>query len=252
MCMMVTPERNVPSGVIGDIRESYKEIQNRLTETKAIEQLLQGKYRQYYHRDTLRDKEIMEIGFIAKNCYSKFKYTLLQRQAQEKMKSLEKEPPSRVEKRGIAFQWFHNKENQVIFIRSLRILKELNYESPTEQVREERRGIVQHLRSITLFVFSGDVESIEDLQSRIQLREHNIIERYARDELHGLLPHLREIDSFNVEKIFKGFMERGGFSKLKCLLFSIHSHKDLEEEILGLVKPTLEKMTEGEVKTLSI
>ena len=39
-----------PTGIVVDIREIYKEIRNRLTEIKAIEQLLQGKYRQYYHR----------------------------------------------------------------------------------------------------------------------------------------------------------------------------------------------------------
>jgi len=38
---MVTPERNVPREIIADIREQYKEIRNRLTEIKAVEQLLQ-------------------------------------------------------------------------------------------------------------------------------------------------------------------------------------------------------------------
>ena len=80
------PERNVPAEIIVDIREMYKEIRNRLTEIKAIEQLLQGKYRQYYHRDSLRDKEIMEFGFIAKNCYSKFEYTLMQIEAIKRLK----------------------------------------------------------------------------------------------------------------------------------------------------------------------
>ncbi|MGZ3590584.1 MAG: hypothetical protein ACXU99_07990, partial [Thermodesulfobacteriota bacterium] len=51
LCRMVTPERNVPAGILIDIREMYKEIRNRLTEIKAIEQLLHGKYRQYYRRD---------------------------------------------------------------------------------------------------------------------------------------------------------------------------------------------------------
>ena len=83
---MVTPERNVPREILVDIRELYKEIRNRLTEVKAVEQLLQGKYRQYYHRDSLRDKEIMEFGFISKNCYSKFEYTLMQIEAIRKLK----------------------------------------------------------------------------------------------------------------------------------------------------------------------
>jgi hypothetical protein len=34
---MVTPERNIPTGILIDIREMYKEIRSRLTEIKAIE-----------------------------------------------------------------------------------------------------------------------------------------------------------------------------------------------------------------------
>jgi hypothetical protein len=89
MCQMVTPERNVPQDIILDIRKIYKEIQNRLTEIKAIENLLQGRYRQYYRRDAMRDKEILEFAFIAKNCYSKFEYTMMQREAQKKAKERE-------------------------------------------------------------------------------------------------------------------------------------------------------------------
>src|SRR4030042_6444063 len=70
MCRIVTPERSVPQGIMIDIREMYKEIRTRLTEIKAIQQLLQGKYRHYYRRDSVRDKEITEFGFIAKNCSS--------------------------------------------------------------------------------------------------------------------------------------------------------------------------------------
>ena len=34
----------------------------------------------------MRDKEIMEFGFIAKNCYSKFEYTLMQIEAMKRLK----------------------------------------------------------------------------------------------------------------------------------------------------------------------
>lgn len=252
LCRLVTPERNVPPEIVIDIRELYKEIRNRLTEIKAIQQLLQGKYRQYYHRDALRDKEIMEFGFIVKNDYSKFEYTLMQKQAQEKSKGIERKQVSRVDQRAAPCQWFRSKENQVSFVRNLRILKELDYESPPEHLGEERREIVQNLRSLTLFVFSGDGRLIDDLQSQIRSREHDIIERYGRNELHGILAHLREVDPLELEKMFQRLMESKGFSKLKCLLLSVHSQKDLEGDILGLIKNTLQEMKEGEVKTISI
>jgi hypothetical protein len=251
MCLMVTPERNVPPEIVLDIREIYKEIRNRLTEIKAIEQLLQGKYRQYYHRDAMRDKEILEFGFIAKNCYSKFEYTIMQREAQKKAK--EKEKVFRVEQKGVPFQWFRSKDNQVTFIRNLRILNDLDYEMPSNLEIKERRDVTPtRPRSLTLFVFSGEDRLINDLQPRMRLREHDIMERYAREEIHGLLTHLREIDPLEIEKKFKEFIGRQEFSKLKCLLLSVHSPKDLEGDVLGLIKKALQEMGEGEVKTLSI
>jgi len=252
LCLLVTPERNVPPEIIVDIRELYKEIRNRLTEIKAIQQLLQGRYHQYYHRDPLRDKEIMEFGFIAKNGYSKFEYTLMQKQAQEKSKAIERERGSRSDQRGVPCQWFRSKENQVSFLKNLRILKELDYEFPPEQVGEERRETVQNLRSLTLFVFSGEGSLMDDFQSQIRWREHDIIERYGRNELHGLLTHLRDVNPLDVEKVFQRLMESRGFSKLKCLLLSIRSQKDLEGDILGLIKKAMQEVKEGEVKTVSV
>lgn len=71
-CLMVTPGRSISQGIIIEIRELYKEIRQTLTEIKAIQNLLQGRYRQYYRKNPLRDKEILEIEFQAKNYYSKF------------------------------------------------------------------------------------------------------------------------------------------------------------------------------------
>ena len=61
--------------MIVDIREIYKEIQNRFNEIHAIQQMMQGKYRQYYQyfrRDPVRDKDILELSFIVKTTYSRF------------------------------------------------------------------------------------------------------------------------------------------------------------------------------------
>ncbi len=251
MCLLVTPERNVPPQIILDIREMHKEIRDRLTEIKAIEQLLQGKYRQYYHRDPLRSKEVLEFGFIAKNCYSKFEFTLIQREMQKKAK--EREAVPKVELKGMPYQWFRSKENQVTFIRNLRILDELDYVAPSDSKIGERREVsIDRPRSLTLFVLSGDGKVIEDLESRIQFREHDVTERFAPDEIHGLLAHLKEIDPLEVERKFKELIGRQEFSRLKCLLLPIRSAKDLKAEILGLIKKTLQGMREGEVRTLSI
>ena len=247
LCRMVTPERNIPTGILIDIREMYKEIRSRLTEIKAIEQLLHGKYRQYYKRDSMRDKEIMEFGFIAKNCYSKFEYTMVQI---EVMKRLKEHAP-KVEHPSEPFQWFRSKENRVALIKNLRMLMELDYESTPEEVGRERREIVES-RTLTLFLLSGDSLSLDHLQSQIRLREHDMIERYGQEEIRGVLAHLRKVDPPEVEKMFQKFMESKGLTKLKCLLLPIHSPKDLEGDLLKLIKTTLQEMVEGGLKTLSI
>jgi hypothetical protein len=189
----------------------------------------------------------MEFGFIIKNCYSKFEYTLMQIEAMKRLR----EASPKVDHQREPFKWFWFKENQVTLIKNLRMLMELDYEPTPEEVSEERRDLAGK-RNLTLFLFNGDSLSLDKLQSQIRLREHDIIERSGSDELRGVLTHLRKVDPSEVEKMFQRLMESMGFKKLKCLLLSIHSHKDLEGDLSGLIKTTLQEMTEGGVKTLSI
>jgi hypothetical protein len=247
MCRAVAPEKHVPTAIAVDIREMYKEIRNRLTEIKAIEQLLQGKYRQLYRRDSVRDKEIMEFGFVAKNCYSKFEYTMVQIDA---MKRLKEHAPQADRPSG-PLQWFRSKENQVAFIKNLRMLTELDYEPTPEEIGEERRDLTGS-RTLTLFLISGDSLSLDRLQSQIRFREHDILERSGPDEVRGVLVHLRKVDSNPVQNKFQQFMESKGLIKLKCLLLPIQSSKDLQGDLLKLIKAALHEMAEGEVRTISI
>jgi hypothetical protein len=244
---MVSPEKHVPAGISIDIREMYKEIRNRLTEIKAIEQLLQGKYRQYYRRDALRDKEIMEFGFITKNCYSKFEYTMVQI---ETIKRLKEHAP-KADHPAEPLQWFRSPENQVTLIKNLRMLTELDYESTPEGIGEERRDLAGG-RALTLYLISGDSHSLDLLQSQIQLREHDIIERYSQEEVRGVLAHLRNVDPHEVERKFQQFMESTGLAKLKCLFLPVRSPKDLGGDLSKLIKIALQEMTGGELRTLSV
>ncbi len=101
MCRIVDPARHFPQEIVVDIREAYKTIQEKLKEIKSIELLLQGKYKQYYHRDSLRDRELGEIAFVAKNAYSKFEYTLVQIETKRKMKEKERREKEEPEKEEI-------------------------------------------------------------------------------------------------------------------------------------------------------
>jgi hypothetical protein len=128
---------------------------------------------------------------------------------------------------------------------------ELDYELTPEEVGTERRGTIGS-RTLTLFLFSGDSSSLDQLQSQIRLREHDLLERYGPQEVHGVLAHLREVDPPEMERVFKTFMENKEVGKIKCLLIPIHSAKDLGADLFNLIHTTLQQMTEGELKTISI
>jgi len=150
MCRVVIPRsifrQGLPSISVSCIRRFGS-----AAEIKAIEQLLQGKYRQYYRRDSVRDKEILEFGFIAKNCYSKFEFTMVQIDA---MKRLKEHAPQE-NRPSEPLKWFRSKENQVAFIKNLNPLMELDYNAPLK--KSERKGVTcWGVETFTLFLFSGD------------------------------------------------------------------------------------------------
>lgn len=246
MCHNLSLERYVSQGMILDIQDIHKEILHKLKKIQAIQQFLQEKYRQYYRRDPLREKEIIAFGFLVKKWYGHFDNILKRVEAR---KVLESEGADQ----GESFPWFRDKENQVMLLRTLRALNDLDYETPADSLVQERREVMKNrLHSLSLFVFSGDVGFIDNLQSRTRLRDYDIVERYDKEELRGVLTHLKEIPLPEVEKLMSRLMESSDSSKLKCLLFSIQSPKDLQKEALGSTREILHQMSEGEMRPVSV
>lgn len=232
MCSRVTSKRIVPAGMITDIRQTYKEIQDQLTKIRGIHQLLESKYRGYYRRDSDRKREITEFAFLAKSLYSKFEYTLQEIEAKRKLGDRGEYVVTY--RQRLPFPWFHSEENQIILLRNLRDLRELDYKTCYDSESAQRRRIIwDGPRSVSLFALSGEETLIDTLQSRMRLREYDIKERLTKEELRGALTHLREISRSEVETILRRFADTVEFSKLRCLLFTIQSQQDLEKEILG-------------------
>jgi len=251
LCLMISAERIVPMDIITDIRQTYKQIQDHLTKVMGVKQLLESKYRQYYHRDSRREREIMEFAFLAKSLYSKFEYTLLEIEAKSKLK--DRGEHSEAYSQRIPLPWFRSKENQIILLRNLETLSELDYKAQFDLGFERRREVIGNkTRSVSLFALSGEVELINNLQSRIRFREYDITERYKEDEFRGALTHLKEISPSEVERVIRRLMDSSEFLKLKCLFLMIQSQKDLKKQIVGSTKNILHLMGAGEVKTLSI
>jgi hypothetical protein len=250
-CMLVTSVKTVPPRIVIEIPETYREIQNRLNEIKAIQQLLRAKYFLYARKDPRREKEITDLGFTAKGAFSKFEHTVKQIEEGGRVEEMRGQPPAEEAKAG-PFVFFENEENQVMFLRNWRILHELDYEISASRVEEKREVNKDKPRSLTLFVFKGNPQFVDELQSRMIFREHDVIERYRPDELRGILTHLREVQPGEVEKIFERFKTIKGYSNLKCLLIPVRSQRDYDGDIVGLMEKAFSEMTEGQVKILSV
>lgn len=249
LCLMVTPGRDLPADIISDIRQTYKKIQEQLTRISGARQLLEGKYRQYHRRDHQREKEIMEIAYLAKSLYLTFEYTMQGIEAKTKLR--ERGELFEAYRQHMPFPWFHSKGNQALLLRNFRNLSELDYKAKFELGFERRREIIQKgMRSISLFALSGEAELIDHLQPHIRFREYDIKERYKEDEVRGVLTHLREISVSEVEKVIRRFADGSEFLKLKCLFLRIQSQRDLEKEIIASADDVLQVMGTGEIRIL--
>lgn len=245
----VTAERLVASGIITDIRRAYKGIQDHLTKIRGVNQLLESRYRQYYRRDSLRDKEIAEFGVLAKNLYTRFELILQEIETNRKARDKEADPG--VSGQPTPFQWFQSTENQGMLLRNLQDLYELDYKARPELGADGSRRVTEDkLRSLSLFVLSGEEGLVNDLQSRMRLREHDIKERCASNELRGALTHLKRFSLSEAEGVIRRFAGGSEAQTLKCLLFSIQSQEDLGKEMLRSAKTILKGMTKGEVRRL--
>ena len=244
-------ERTIPPGIIIHIQKTYKGIHGQLTKIKEINQLLESRYRPYYRRDFLRDKEITEYGFQARKLYAKFESVL---QAMEAKRALEgKEVNLGVVDMPIPSHWFRTRENEITLLRNLQGLYALDYKTgPGVGIEQRRRVTGNKLRSLSLFALSGEGGVLDDLQSRMRLREYDIRERCTKEELRGALTHLREISLAETEGVIRRFMGSSGVLRTKGLLFSIQSQEDLGREILGSADNILKGMMNGEVKTIPI
>jgi hypothetical protein len=251
LCVMISPESDVPMKIITDIRQIYRQIQDQLTKINGARQLLEGKYRQYYRRDYQREREIVQFASLVKTLNSKFECKLQEIEAKRKLK--DSGGHLEMPRQSVPFLWFQSKGNQIILEKNLQSLCALDYRTRSDPEYEQRREIIRNgMRSISLFALSGEATLIDNLQTRMQLREYDITERYREEEFRGALTHLNEIPLTEMERVIRRFMDSGDFLKLKCLLVRIRSQKDLEKEIITSTANVLRVMGMGEVKSFSV
>jgi hypothetical protein len=243
-CLLVASGGNVPQGIVAHLKVIYHEMRTRVSEITALQNLLQGKYRKYVRRDLLRDKKISELSAGIRSIFQRFDGALRNFQAKSKNKDLVRRP------------WFRVEENQVILIKNLRILDELTYEPAPHAIGSERRNAGSasagsigppESRWLTLFVLNGDAVTLDTLQTRIRLREHDVVERHRLEEIRGVLTHLTGPADVDVEKLFRAILEREKCAGLKCLLVTIRSHKDLAKAAQKQVDLHMAGIQAGEI-----
>ena len=246
-------DQAVPSGMMTDIRKIYVGINDQLTKIRGISQLLESRYRQYYRRDHIRDRELLEFGALSKKLYTRFEALLQEIEAKGKLADKEDEPE--MGNRRVSSQWFRSMENQTLLLGNLRSLYTLDYiyrTGPGVDAERKRRVIEDKLRSLSLFILSGEGGVIDALESRMRLREYDIKERYAKGELRGALTHLREISTTEVEGVIKRYIDTKEVPSLKCLHLWVQSQEDLGKETFGSADAILKGMGGGEVRTLRL
>jgi hypothetical protein len=224
-CRMVAPGKPFPADVIARTKRQYKEIRDRLTEVRAVQQLLRGKYRRVAKRNPLRDKKIDELGFAFKNHYSSFEFNL---RAIERLKRKSEEK----EKAQILFRGHENN------LKFNKVLKSLN----------PREG---GYHSISLIFLKGDKGSIEGICARgIRVGERGVFEKYGDDEIRMSLAHGGESESHKLQEVLGKFLQREWIESLKCAIYRFEDQKDLRKDVEGLLYRTLESIGNKELKVV--
>ena len=102
-CMLVTSVKTAPPRIVIEIPETYRGMQSRIKEISAIQQLLRAKYFLYARKDPRRDKEISDLGYVAKTAFSKFEHVMKQIEAEGRLREAERPPEVEIRQAPFSF-----------------------------------------------------------------------------------------------------------------------------------------------------
>ena len=225
-CKMVAPGKPFPADVVARVKRQYKEIRDRLTEIRAVQQLLKGKYRRVARRDPLRDKKIDELGFAFKNHYSSFEFNL---RAIERLKRKSEWEPRKSQ------VLFRGHENNLKFTEALKLLN-------------PREG---GCHSISVVFLKGDKASIGEIYERgMRLGRGGVFEKYGDDEIRMSIAHREELGSHRLQEVMGRFLQYEWVKLAKCVIYRVKDQGDLGKDVEGLLYRTLESMGNKELKVV--
>ena len=225
-CRMVAPGKPFPADVVGRVKRQYKEIRDRLTEIRAVQQLLRGKYRRVARKNPLRDKKIDELGFAFKNHYSSFEFNL---RAIERLKRMSEQEAMKSQ------ALFRDHKSNLKFKEGLKLVG--------------LRGDSYH--SISVVFLKGDKATIEEIYTRgIRLKEGDVFEKYGDDEIRISIAHGEESESQRIQDVIRRLLLYQGYKSVKCAIYRIEKGGDMGKNVEALLYQTLESMGNKELKVV--
>jgi hypothetical protein len=225
-CRMVAPGKPFPADVVGRVKRQYKEIRDRLTEIRAVQQLLRGKYRRVARKNPLRDKKIDELGFAFKNHYSSFEFNL---RAIERLKRMSEQEARKSQ------ALFRDHKSNLKFKEGLKLVG--------------LRGDRYH--SISVVFLKGDKATIEEIYTRgIRLKEGDVFEKYRDDEIRISIAHGEESESQRIQDVIRRLLLYQGYKSVKCAIYRIEKGGDMGKNVEALLYQTLESMGNKELKVV--
>ncbi len=212
LCRVFNPKRGYSPTAIRDIKETYKMVTAKLTEARALQQLIRGKYRAYVQLDQQLQRGVEELSLMYRKDYRFFEQNLSTTEREQKVRREKDLPP-----------------------RLLSHLRAVCRESP-------------FLPSLLLCI-QGDYSSLNELKERVQLGEQDICET-TEGELWFFFAGVQQPDASSLQSTLKETLLKEHGKKVKGIALRLTKGAEAREEALRTMRQNLAGMKEEEIKIL--
>jgi hypothetical protein len=244
--LAVEDAREVPAPVVIEAMQLYRHLRARAIEIEAVNRFLAERAGRRPERDEARERLLVDLaGQVRQLC--------------EKLGKAAAPPPDCLRSaaeidrtvRPPAEQWLRNDDDKAAFTTAVRLLEELSYPStpPGGAGSAPVRRVEPAGRGFTLFSVRGAAAALDALYPEVEVREHDVVERYSAYEIRGVLTHLRRSPLPEISAVFQRLLKTR-FPDVKCILIEIRSPDRLNDEVLDLLERTAGSMRPGSLQVI--
>jgi hypothetical protein len=212
LCRVFNPKRGYSPTAIRDIKETYKMVTAKITEARALQQLIRGKYRAYVQLDQQMQRGVEELSLMYRKDYRFFEQNLSTSEREQQVRKEQALPP-----------------------RLLSHLYAACQESP-------------FLPSL-LLCLQGDYSSLNKLKERVQLGERDICVA-TEGELWFFFAGVQQPDASSLQSTLQETLLQEQGKTVKGVALRLTKGADAREESLRTMRRNLTGMKEEEIKIL--